>query len=110
MCRRRRRGGYETAAAARDGRRSARPYRETAGRRQRGSAVRVLFLTHRLPYMPDRGDRIRALHMIRAISGHADVHLVSLTHDASEAAEAEGLARRYRIKATVLPVPFLRQR
>jgi predicted transcriptional regulator len=27
--------------------------------------VRVLFLTHRLPYAPNRGDRIRASHLVQ---------------------------------------------
>ena len=26
--------------------------------------VRILFLTHRLPYAPNRGDRIRAYHVL----------------------------------------------
>ena len=29
--------------------------------------MRVLFLTHRLPYAPNRGDRIRAYHILRAL-------------------------------------------
>jgi sugar transferase (PEP-CTERM/EpsH1 system associated) len=51
--------------------------------------MRVLYLSHRLPYAPNRGDRIRAYHTLRHLRelGH-DVHLLSLAHDASEAAEA----------------------
>jgi len=57
--------------------------------------MRVLFLTHRLPYAPNRGDRIRAYHILRALRGRADVTLVSLAHDDEEAgkiAELNGLA------------------
>jgi len=46
--------------------------------------VRVLLLTHRLPYAPNRGDRIRAYHLVRSIAAYADVDLVSLVHDAEE--------------------------
>ena len=57
--------------------------------------MRVLFLTHRLPYAPNRGDRIRAYHLLHALSRNADVHLVSLVHDDEEeshAAELENVA------------------
>ena len=40
--------------------------------------MRVLFLTHRLPYAPNRGDRIRAYHLLREMSQVAEVDLVSL--------------------------------
>src|SRR5207247_9362003 len=43
--------------------------------------VRVLFLTHRLPYAPNRGDRIRAYHILRMLASRAEVELVSLVHD-----------------------------
>jgi sugar transferase (PEP-CTERM/EpsH1 system associated) len=53
--------------------------------------VRLLFLTHRLPYAPNRGDRIRAYHLLRVLSRDHEVHLVSLVHDADEAARADSL-------------------
>jgi polysaccharide biosynthesis protein PslH len=53
--------------------------------------VRVLFLTHRLPYAPNRGDRIRAHHLLRTLSAHADIDLVSLVHDEEEAGHAGAL-------------------
>jgi sugar transferase (PEP-CTERM/EpsH1 system associated) len=46
--------------------------------------VNVLFLTHRLPFAPNRGDRIRAFHMIRALRECADVSILSLVHDSEE--------------------------
>jgi polysaccharide biosynthesis protein PslH len=49
--------------------------------------VRVLFLTHRLPYAPNRGDRIRAFHILRVLARSHDVDLVSLVHDDDEAAQ-----------------------
>ena len=63
--------------------------------------MRVLFLTHRLPYAPDRGDRIRAFHMLRVLSGQADVHVLSLVHDPAEAARADSMRRLARAVTTV---------
>jgi len=54
--------------------------------------MRILFLTHRLPYAPNRGDRIRAFHMLQAIRQYAEVDLVSLVHDDEEASHVEGLS------------------
>ena len=48
--------------------------------------LKVLFLTHRLPYAPNRGDRIRSFYLLREMSRFADVSLVSLVHDSTEAA------------------------
>jgi sugar transferase (PEP-CTERM/EpsH1 system associated) len=53
--------------------------------------MRVLFLTHRLPYAPNRGDRIRAYHMLRTLAGQAEVTLVSLVHDDEEERHAKDL-------------------
>lgn len=54
--------------------------------------MNILFLTHRLPYAPNRGDRIRAHHMLRAIGRRHEVHLVSLVHDDDEQREVGALA------------------
>lgn len=54
--------------------------------------MRILFLTHRLPYAPNRGDRIRAFHLIRTLAPVADVHLISLVHDAEEWSHRHDLA------------------
>ena len=49
--------------------------------------MNVLFLTHRLPYAPNRGDRIRAYHLMRELSRFAEVSLCSLVHDDEEAGQ-----------------------
>jgi len=51
--------------------------------------MNVLFLTHRLPYAPNRGDRIRAYYQLRALSRFARVSLFSLVHDEDEEARAQ---------------------
>ena len=69
--------------------------------------MRILYLTHRLPYAPDRGDRIRAYHTLRALSAQADVHLVSLVHDRDEERRALSL-RDAGMRVTTVMVPRLR--
>jgi sugar transferase (PEP-CTERM/EpsH1 system associated) len=54
--------------------------------------VKLLFLTHRLPYAPNRGDRIRAYHLLKALGRFAEVTLVSLVHDAEEAGHVVDMA------------------
>jgi len=53
--------------------------------------MRVLYLTHRLPYAPNRGDRIRAYHTIRSLAARMDLEVVSLVHDEHELAQADRL-------------------
>lgn len=53
--------------------------------------MRVLFLTHRLPYAPNRGDRIRSYHTLHALAPYADVDLVSFVHDEDEESHADDL-------------------
>ena len=40
---------------------------------------RILVLTHRLPYPPDRGDRIRSYHLLKTLARHFDVALACTT-------------------------------
>lgn len=69
--------------------------------------MRILVLTHRLPYAPNRGDRLRAYHMLQGLKTRAEVELVSLVHDDEEAnhlAEVEQFVDR----AHAVRVPKLR--
>jgi polysaccharide biosynthesis protein PslH len=38
----------------------------------------IVFLAHRLPYPPDRGDRIRSWHVLKALAKLAPVHVYAL--------------------------------
>ena len=42
----------------------------------------VLFLTHRVPHPPNRGDRIRSHHLLKFLSKRAEVHLACLADEA----------------------------
>lgn len=50
--------------------------------------MRIWFLTHRLPYAPNRGDRIRSYHILQFLQRRAEVDLFSLVHDEAERASA----------------------
>ena len=52
----------------------------------------ILFVTHRLPFPPDKGDRIRTFHLLRFLSKYARVHLASLADErvSGEAASVLG--------------------
>ncbi|MFM9978542.1 MAG: TIGR03087 family PEP-CTERM/XrtA system glycosyltransferase [Sphingomonadaceae bacterium] len=41
----------------------------------------ILFLPHRLPYPPDRGDRIRSWHVLQALAKLAPVHVIAPNDD-----------------------------
>ncbi|WP_432770856.1 MAG: TIGR03087 family PEP-CTERM/XrtA system glycosyltransferase [Sphingopyxis sp.] len=46
----------------------------------------ILFLVHRAPWPPDRGDRIRSWHMFEALARVAPVHVAALADTAPDAA------------------------
>lgn len=51
----------------------------------------ILFLAHRIPFPPDRGDKIRSWHVLRHLSQRAKVHLACFADDDTDAAHLEGL-------------------
>lgn len=54
--------------------------------------MEILFLSHRFPYPPTRGDKIRSFNMVRHLheSGHK-VTVASLARTAEEAADCQGI-------------------
>lgn len=52
----------------------------------------ILFLAHRLPYPPDRGDRIRSWHILKYLAGKARVHVAALA-DSTADADAQAAMR-----------------
>jgi sugar transferase (PEP-CTERM/EpsH1 system associated) len=64
---------------------------------------RVLYLVHRTPYPPDKGDRIRAYHLLRFLSRHAAVHLATLADEPADAATYSAL-RECCERVEVIPV------
>ncbi len=62
--------------------------------------MRVLFLCHRIPYPPDKGEKIRAFHELRAIAARHEVDLFTLADDPADLAHESEL-RRYCRHVTV---------
>jgi polysaccharide biosynthesis protein PslH len=42
---------------------------------------RLLYVTHRVPYPPDKGDRIRCYNIVRYLAARADLHLACLADE-----------------------------
>jgi polysaccharide biosynthesis protein PslH len=53
----------------------------------------LLYLVHRVPYPPDKGDRIRAFHVLSYLAKRADVHLATLADEPVPEATHHALGR-----------------
>ncbi len=52
----------------------------------------ILFLAHRIPFPPDRGDKIRSHHVLKRLARIAPVHVATFADDDADAAEEVELA------------------
>jgi len=53
----------------------------------------ILFLSHRIPWPPDRGDKIRSYHELRALAQLAPVHVGCFADDARDESFGEEMAQ-----------------
>lgn len=53
---------------------------------------RILFLPHRIPFPPDKGDKVRSYHILRHLAAHAEVYLASFVDDPADWAHAGRVA------------------
>ncbi len=51
----------------------------------------ILFLAHRIPFPPDRGDKIRSFHELKHLAGLGRVHLACFADDEADAAHLAAL-------------------
>lgn len=56
--------------------------------------MHILFLAHRIPFPPDKGDKIRSFNMLCHIAGRAQVHLGCFVDDPEDFAHADALMTR----------------
>jgi len=56
----------------------------------------ILFLAHRIPFPPDRGDKIRSWHMLKHLAGLGRVHLGCFADDDADAAHLTALREALR--------------
>ncbi|MFC3096372.1 TIGR03087 family PEP-CTERM/XrtA system glycosyltransferase [Alteraurantiacibacter palmitatis] len=69
----------------------------------------ILFLAHRLPFPPDRGDRIRSAHVLRALAQIAPVHIgcfVDAKADRAHEGEVASLAASACVVTRRKPLPL----
>ncbi len=65
--------------------------------------MNLLYLVHRVPYPPDKGDRIRAYHLLRFLSRRANVHLACLADEPVTEETRKALASLCR-RVAIFPV------
>ena len=53
----------------------------------------ILFLAHRVPFPPDRGDKIRAFNILRYLSARKRVHLIAFADDPADLKRKSGLGK-----------------
>lgn len=68
-----------------------------------GGRPPVLYLAHRIPFPPDKGDRIRTYHILRWLSERASVHLACLADEPLAGVEEEALGC-YCERVAVVPI------
>ena len=69
----------------------------------------ILFLCHRVPFPPDRGDKIRSHHIVRALAELAPVHVACFAETAADRAQEghlDGLAASYCLPLRDKPLPL----
>jgi sugar transferase (PEP-CTERM/EpsH1 system associated) len=62
----------------------------------------LLFLAHRAPFPPDRGDKIRSYHVLRHLAARARVHLIAFAEDPADRLIPDDL-RAQLASATIVP-------
>ena len=80
---------------------------EEAGERPRG--LRILYLCHRVPCPPDKGDKIRAYHEIRALAQRHRVHLLTLADGpVPDLSSLESVCEKVEVFPISRPMAYLR--
>ena len=51
----------------------------------------ILFLSHRVPYPPTKGDKIRSWHLLSGLARHCTVHLGAFVDDSADWSNLDGL-------------------
>jgi hypothetical protein len=73
------------------------------------AGLKILFLCHRIPYPPDKGEKIRAFHTIRGLARRHHVHLLTLADGAvPDLAPLEALCERVEVFPLSRPAAYLR--
>ncbi len=66
--------------------------------------MNILFLAHRIPYPPDKGEKIRAYHMLARLAQKHVVHLAAFVDDSADMAHANALRRLVGGECLLVPI------
>lgn len=69
----------------------------------------ILFLSHRIPFPPDRGDKIRSHHLLKGLARLGPVHVGTFTETAADSsleAALAGIASSYSLVRRTKPLPL----
>jgi hypothetical protein len=69
----------------------------------------LLFLVHRIPYPPNKGDKIRSYHLLKHLAQHFDVYLGTFIDDADDWQYCPAVRQYCRDAFFLLPAARLRQ-
>ena len=72
------------------------------------AALRILFLSHRIPYPPDKGDKIRSFNEIKHLSIRHEIHLLAF-YSYPEEIQYSGELQRYCRSVTLIPLVRCKQ-
>lgn len=72
-----------------------------------GASLNILYAVHRVPFPPDKGDRIRAFHLLKFLAGQGKLYLASLA-DEPVPPSVEAALRQYCEKLEIVPVDWKR--
>ncbi len=66
--------------------------------------MRILYLVHRIPYPPDKGDKIRSFRWLSHLALEHEIHLVTLLDDEADRPHVDALERYCRsVHVTAMP-------
>ncbi|MEJ2246879.1 MAG: TIGR03087 family PEP-CTERM/XrtA system glycosyltransferase [Acidobacteriota bacterium] len=71
--------------------------------------MKILFLSHRVPYPPNKGDKIRSFHEIRHFSKNHEIDLLAFCHNPDEL-EFDKPLKKYCSDVTLIPLNCRLQR
>ena len=64
----------------------------------------LLFLAHRIPYPPDKGDKIRSYHLLKALAAEHTVHVGTFVDDPADWAHVEAVQRLCKGETCLRPL------
>jgi sugar transferase (PEP-CTERM/EpsH1 system associated) len=64
----------------------------------------LLFLAHRIPYPPDKGDKIRSYHLLKALAAEHTVHVGTFVDDPADWVHVEALQRLCKGETCIRPL------